>query len=136
LDGPLFLSLEFGAGPNPTLWAGSAQGAYRADADGRRWSRIRLPSPQPAPVTLIPHPRRPGLVFAIVYGREKKRFRTVDGGKRWAALKGLPSYVWGLTTTPVDGSVYAWGRRSIFRSHDDGVTWTRLPPLPSPTVAE
>jgi hypothetical protein len=134
LDGLPILSLAFGPGPKPTLWAGSHRGVWRSDATGRRWSR-------PGAVTrridrvldVVPDPLNPTLLFGISVDGP---VRTVDGGRHWSRIAGLPKAIWGLTVAIADGSVYAWdsyyesGGRTIFRSRDHGVTWPRLPRLP------
>jgi hypothetical protein len=124
LDGPMILSLAFGGGAQPLVWAGSTEGVFRADADGRKWSPAGLTG---LSVKVVPDPRKREVAFAR---SDSGYYRTIDRGMHWRLIQGLP--LGGLSVVRADGSVYAWGERSIFRSRDHGRTWTRLPDLPKP----
>ncbi|HET7855875.1 MAG TPA: hypothetical protein VFL41_05410 [Gaiellaceae bacterium] len=131
LDGPQVGRLAFGPGARPMLWAASSQGVFRGDSAGRTWSRTGLTA---SAFEVVPDPRNRQLVFALTTDTQLQvRMRTVDGGRHWLRMTGLPHQIEGLTVGKADGSVYAWGGRSIYCSRDHGVTWTRLPPLPRPS---
>jgi len=135
LDGLPIRTIAFGPGPQPILWVGSYRGVWRSDSNGRIWARagaVRRPSDR-VTVVVPDHVERE-LLFGIAEGGVP--VRTVDGGKSWSRITGLPPAISSLVVEKADRAVYAvdwtsgYGGRSIFRSRDHGVTWTRLPSLP------
>lgn len=128
LYGPQLTSLAFGPGRTPALWAGSRlQGVFRGDVTARKWTPRGLRGHWIYEV--VPDARKSNIVYARV--DSKGLMRSVDGGARWRAVSGLPVTVTGLTVQSKNNTLYAWTGRTVFRSRDYGVTWKRLPPLPS-----
>jgi photosystem II stability/assembly factor-like uncharacterized protein len=68
------------------------------------------------------HPRRPEVIFAAY---REGIYRSPDGAKTWAQLKGGPSGVVALTIHPEQAEVLyaATGAGSVYRSQDGGMSW-------------
>jgi hypothetical protein len=128
LKGPQVWDLDYGPGPAYTLWAGSQQGAFRRGRNGV-WSKV-LRSGYAANLTVVPDARLPRVAFAFGGPSSAAARRTLDSGKTWQRLAGLPAGIQGITVRPNDDTVYAWTAGSVYQSSDHGSTWTRLPPLP------
>ncbi len=123
-------NVAYGAGPSFDLWAGTAAGAFKLRANGT-WRRAGLSGRS---VLVVPDARLPKVAFALLgqngYGAPGVS-RTDDGGRTWVAVRGLPSTVVGVSIQPRGDAVYAWTNHRVFRSADHGITWERLPRLPS-----
>jgi len=128
LRGPQVWNLAYGAAPAHTLWAGSQQGVFRRGRNGM-WTKV-LRSGYAADLTVVPDARLPRLAFAVGGPAPKVARRTVDGGKTWRPLPGLPTDIQGISIRQSDDTVYAWTSHRIYQSSDHGTTWTRLPRLP------
>jgi photosystem II stability/assembly factor-like uncharacterized protein len=124
--GPQLTSLAFGRGPKHQLWAGSRrEGIYSGDPLARSWVfkgfRGRWVD------QVMPDPRRANVVMAVTGGRA---VRSVDAGRLWRRITGLPSGVDGFVVQPKSGTIFAWAGRTVFASGDHGLHWSRLPALP------
>jgi hypothetical protein len=130
LEGPQVWDLTYGAAPAHTLWAGSQQGVFRRSRNGM-WTRV-LRGGYAADVTVVPDAGLPQLAFVFnwPWHHELISRRTLDGGKTWHPVPGLPAGIQGISIRPSDDTVYAWTSHRIYQSQDHGDTWTQLPPLP------
>ncbi len=128
LEGPQVWTLAYGPGPSYTLWAGSQQGVFRRGRDGQ-WTRV-LRSGYAANLTVVPDPRLSRLAFVFGGPGSEVARRTLDGGKTWQPVPGLPPEIQGISIRPSDDAVYAWTAHRIYQSADHGNTWTQLSPLP------
>jgi photosystem II stability/assembly factor-like uncharacterized protein len=135
LDGLPLRTIAFGPGAHPILLVGSYQGVWRSDSTGRSWVRAGpVRSPSDRVTVVVPDPLDRKLLFGISDGGVP--VRTVDGGRHWSRMTGLPPTISSLVVAKADRAVYAvdWssarGGRSIVRSRDHGLTWTRLTPFP------
>lgn len=128
LEGPQVWNLSYGAAPAHTLWAGSQQGVFRRGRNGV-WTKV-LRSGYGADVTVVPDARLPQLAFAFGGPAPDVARRTLDGGKTWHPVPGIPPEIQGISIGPSDDAVYAWTSQHIYQSSDHGNTWTQLPPLP------
>jgi photosystem II stability/assembly factor-like uncharacterized protein len=127
LNGPQLIDLAFGPGGSPALWGSSRfAGVFRGDRLGRSWSARGLKGAWVGQI--VPDRRNPNVVYAVVQG--KGAVRTLDGGKHWLRMKGLPPGIDGMTIATGD-TLYAWQGRQIFRSVTQGANWAHLPLLPS-----
>jgi photosystem II stability/assembly factor-like uncharacterized protein len=103
------------------VWAAGALGLYRSEDSGNTWSQRVGGFPHSFQQVEV-DPSRPGVVFAG--GNEL--LRSTDGGLSWTVLP-LPSSVSVLTVVPGNGgdaTLYAGYPGEIFRSSDDGDTWS------------
>ena len=68
------------------------------------------------------HPRKAEVIFAAF---REGIYRSPDGGKTWAILKGGPSGVVALTVHPERPEVLyaATGEGAVYRSEDSGTSW-------------
>jgi hypothetical protein len=79
-------------------------------------------------------PRRKQIIYALAGSGQprmsncfpERLLRTSDGGRAWKTLYGLPQEIAGVAISPVDGSLYAWTDWTIFRSRNDGGSWTQF----------
>jgi photosystem II stability/assembly factor-like uncharacterized protein len=141
-DGPTLTTIAFG-GPRRVMWASSrVDGLFVGDARTLRW-RYRGFRDWSVD-TVVPSQRISGLVY-VAAGKlctinetraecAKKDaggpvLRTVDGGRHWQRLRGLPTGLARLTLQPLDDSLYAWDGRTLLRSTDHGTSWTPISPL-------
>jgi hypothetical protein len=140
-DGPQITSIAFGA-PLGVVWASSrTNGVYVANTRTLRWSYRGFKDWNVLQV--LPSSRVAGLAYVVAekwcdsyaatLAQCAKRdgggpvLRTVDGGRHWQRLNGMPRGNVALTLQPLDDTVYAWSDRTILRSTDHGSTWTALP---------
>jgi photosystem II stability/assembly factor-like uncharacterized protein len=126
LNGPQLIDLAFGPGGSRSLW-GSTRfgGVFRGDRLGRSWSPRGLRGAWVGQI--VPDRRNADVVYATVFG--ERAVRTLDGGKHWLRMKGLPTGIGGMTVATGD-ALYAWQGRQIFRSITQGANWVQLPLLP------
>lgn len=123
--GPGVWSLAYGPGPTYFLWAGTESGVFRRSASGV-WQPAGLPGEN---VWVVPDARLSELAFAFPqYGGSATR--SVDGGKTWRPMEGLPKKVIGINVQSGTDVAFAWSSQAIYRSNDHGKTWVKLPPLP------
>ena len=68
------------------------------------------------------HHRKPQVIFAAL---REGIYRSPDGAKTWAILKGSPSGVVALTIHPERPEVLyaATGEGAVYRSEDGGTSW-------------
>jgi photosystem II stability/assembly factor-like uncharacterized protein len=126
VGGPQLTSLAFGPGPRPQLWAGSrSQGIFSDDRSARRWTLRGFRREWIDQV--VPDQRRANIVFAVTGSGV---VRSVDGGRHWQPVKGLPRETNGLVVQPKNDAIFAWARRTVFESRDHGIVWAPLPALP------
>jgi photosystem II stability/assembly factor-like uncharacterized protein len=124
-------------------------GIYKSTDAGRTWTHMGLDKTGRIARVII-DPRNPDTVFACAvgtaYGPQPDRgvFRTTDGGKTWEKTLFVDENT-GCSDLAMDPNnprilfagtwqleIHTWGRTSggpgsgIFRSADEGATWTRL----------
>jgi photosystem II stability/assembly factor-like uncharacterized protein len=128
-------------GPN------AERGVFKTTDGGRRWSKILYKDENTGASALAMAPGDPNVLYAALWqtrrppwnvyppsnGPGSGLYKSIDGGARWTQLThGLPSRVGriGLTVTPAaPHRIYANvdsapGAGGIYRSDDDGDTWT------------
>lgn len=112
--------------PSGELWAGTQDGLFRWDLQGKRWERELLPPTNQS-------------VFAIAFDPEgKTTYVGATGGlwcrrdgNRWhrCAPKTINHTVTALTVLP-EGHIYAGTRYAgLYRSCDGGFTWHQVPDI-------
>jgi photosystem II stability/assembly factor-like uncharacterized protein len=121
--------LAFATAPQSVLYAGTADGLYKGSQGGRSWKKIG--------------PAGTGRVLALavaagnrIYaGTEKGLFRSLNAGAAWARVsQGLPDTgaVTSLLVVPMPSDTVLSGistdvrRGGVFRSTDNGISWTFL----------
>jgi uncharacterized protein (TIGR03437 family) len=118
------------------LYAGTiAQGAFRSSDGGLTWTAINNGIPPTANgdvYQLWADPRSPQVVFAYTYSGI---VRSTNGGAAWTPLASSVVSIAALTFDPlVPGTLYlagyAAGSQSLYKSTDNGQTFTPLQPLP------
>lgn len=121
---------------NPTTLYGVADGRIRVSTDGgASWSPSSFPDDEGV-FSLTVDPGRPSVIYAGTREREFDQphlsaYRSADGGATWVPLglraKGSLSIVVAGPRAP--STLYAasvWGEEGLFKSTDDGATWTAL----------
>jgi photosystem II stability/assembly factor-like uncharacterized protein len=134
MDGKQIWSLAF-AGPN-RLFAGTCPaGLYRSDDGGTTWeagtgdpiAQSCLGGGMKTRVTrILPHPHRPDVIYAGIEVDGPRR--SDDGGRTWHRFGGellAPTDVHDLLILG-DGTLICGTNHELFRSRDDGATWTPL----------
>ncbi len=108
------------------LYIAYANGGIMRSSDGENW--VSLPMRDPAPIVLALTASPDGQhLFAGTSGQGL--WISHDGGKTWATVDDLTDdYVSSLFFDPELG-IFASGSREVFRSTDNGYTWTSLPDL-------
>src|SRR5262245_37206296 len=130
------------------LWApGGERGLYKRIDGGKTWTQALKIGENTGVSDVVLDPRNPDVVVASAYQRRRNFFtmidggpesaihRSTDGGKTWKKITtGLPDEQLGrigLAISPVNpdvlyANVEAANRKGgIFRSSDNGVTWTK-----------
>jgi photosystem II stability/assembly factor-like uncharacterized protein len=108
--------------------AATSLGLFRSRNAATAWERVSLPFADSPVRALLLLPGKEDVVFAAT---ARGLFRSGDGGRSWSRRGGgLPySYIAGLAADPSGRAVYAsdFAHGGIFRSEDEGLTWSRLP---------
>lgn len=116
------LAVAFDADAPGTVYVVTRSNVYRR-RDGSPWAKI-------TPVeglglgysSIAVRPRAPGeLYVGTTFGGA---FQSIDGGDSWALLGGAPLEVQDLAIDADGPVVYAASNEGIFRSLDEGATWT------------
>jgi len=109
-----------------TVYLGSGNVVYRSADGGATWKRIGQIADRLGGnvLALVPHPQDAQRMYASAGGGGL--FQTVDGGKSWTLLEGLPSaWVTAVGLSPQEPALlYAGTLQGVpYRSQDGGVTW-------------
>jgi photosystem II stability/assembly factor-like uncharacterized protein len=120
------------------VWAAATNGLFRSD-DGGPFAPAGLAGVEVASLVFAPPDANdPQLLYAGVLGAV---YRSADGGATWARTAGSSPLFDGilvrsLTIDPaLPGSLFAIADRYVYRTDDQGVSWSRLPAAPdNPTV--
>jgi len=148
LDGPASIDLYgttalcFAVSPTPNggarIFVGTnGAGLFRSTDDGDSWERLDVPLGRPTLSVILPHPTRPGIVYA---GAADGVYRSMNGG----TLPSPPSPAWTggwtgwqrvsgalgrldvltLAVHPQDpNTLYAGTTTGVYRSIDGGDSW-------------
>lgn len=129
LEKPGFSLRDLVPRPDGTLLAGLESGGLRRSHDlGDTWDPVdgRNPVPNASVLRLVTFPEVPGKLLAAGDGG---LWVSTDGGARWAASnRGLTAVeLRSLSVSPTGPSfLLAVAFDGVFRSVDQGVTWTRI----------
>ncbi len=128
------------------LWAeGGDRGLYKSTDGGETWTKLLSGEKWAGVNDVSLDPRNPDILVAstwqrhrqvwgyIAGGPESALHRSTDGGKTWKKLGGVPEGEGriGLARAPSDANVMyaiveaANQRGGVYRSSDNGVSWTR-----------
>ena len=132
------------------LWSdGGDRGLYKTTDGGKTWTSLITVSERTGVTDVVMDPRNPDILVAATWQRRRHFWtlinggpesgiqRSLDGGKTWRKVTGIPSGSLGkigLAVSPVDPNVVyatveaAEGGSGIFRSQDGGATWSRRSP--------
>lgn len=97
------------------------------------WQAI---GPSGGPIeALVANPKNPRELFAAVASNPAQVFRSSNAGSTWTRMGLTPSYINGFAVDPANTkNLYAFNLSSIFKSTDQGRTFTELA-LPTPELA-
>lgn len=118
--------------------ASGAGGLFRRDVGDGDWRPLTRGLPEGVEVRAIAvHPRNADVIYA---GTQDGPYRSTDGGERWERL-GFPernAVVWSLCIHPTRPNVLYAGLApvALYRSEDNGDTWTRVSQARSPAHCE
>jgi photosystem II stability/assembly factor-like uncharacterized protein len=108
---------------------------FKRDAETNSWSNLgfRMPLPKTGQIeTIAVNPLKPDLIFALI-PYPTQLLRSIDGGQSWSAVTGIPKRdLFGsiITFDPKQPDIVYFSRVSdpaVFRSANDGLSFTRLP---------
>jgi photosystem II stability/assembly factor-like uncharacterized protein len=123
------------------------RGVYRSRDGGTSWQKVLFLNDSTGAVSLAMNPSNPRVIYAGMWrarrkpwtlisgGLEDGVYKTTDGGDHWTKLTGgLPQGMVGKVTVTVSGGnphrvwamVEAEPGNGLWRSDDDGATWTFL----------
>jgi hypothetical protein len=109
------------------LYASTGDGIARLDERNGTWT-VALSLEGSGAQCLAVDPSDADVVYAGL--REGGVRRTSDGGRSWIDCALPAPAVFSLAISPVDGAIYAGTEPSaLFRSEDDGATWSELSAL-------
>ncbi len=141
-DAVLVAALGHPYGPNPQ------RGVFRSQDGGRTWTRTLFKDADTGAIDMAFKPGDPSVVYAALWQTRRPPwnvyppssgpggglYKSVDGGRTWAALAGhglpaSPGHI-GLAVTPArPNRVYALVdavEGGLYRSDDAGASWTKL----------
>jgi photosystem II stability/assembly factor-like uncharacterized protein len=129
-----------------TVYAGTGVGVFKSADSGNNWTAMNTGLAPPGEVTyvnlLIIDPEHPNTVYAAPLGRGGL-FKSTDGAATWSAINsGLPrsggstAVITALAIDSEDTSILYAGSSVVFKSEDEGLTWTASSPDFSSTVAK
>ncbi len=137
------------AAQGPLFSSGGERGLFKTTDGGATWTRSLFISDNTGITDIVLDPRNADVIYATTYprrrhvgqaiggGPEGGLHKSVDGGKSWSKLgNGLPSGDVGRGALAIDGrtsptQIFAFfeasaGQSGLYRSTDDGATWTRF----------
>ncbi|HEY0514163.1 MAG TPA: hypothetical protein VGH73_19810 [Thermoanaerobaculia bacterium] len=116
-----FVALAAAPSDPRTVYA-TGPGLYRSTDGGATWRQASAFQPS----ALIVSPRSPATLYGV---SGRMAFRSADGGAHWTALSGVPNPVVLAPDPTTTATVYAGTSggvlAGVFRSDDQGATWTR-----------
>jgi photosystem II stability/assembly factor-like uncharacterized protein len=97
-------------------------GTITSDDDGATWSS---PAIADGSGSLVADPDHPGTVYALAWpnGSPGHAWVTTDGGGQWTQLSSAPSDI--TSASVADGDLYLGTHSGVYRTTDDGQTWTQ-----------
>lgn len=115
------------AATSEAIYAGTiGSGVYRSTDGGATWVSASAGLPvneiDATVGALVADPRSPGRIWA---GTEVGVFFTANGGLSWQSRR-RDVRVTGLAMTPDGKALYASNQRGVFRTKDQGKTWTTV----------
>jgi photosystem II stability/assembly factor-like uncharacterized protein len=115
----------------------SGDGAmYRSTDGAEHWTPVALPKGANAPNGLAIDPKDSQRLYLTTWARAAGQhgdgggiFLSEDGGKDWKIVLDKDRHIYDITIDPRDANIlYATGfESSAWRSHDRGMSWTRIP---------
>ena len=106
------------------LYVGSNAGVFQSVNSAATWAPRNNGLPSGGIVAMAQDPANPSKLWVSVNAPGGGVFRTSDGGFNWTA-RPLPVPSGTVATLTVNGSnIYAGWANVVFRSSDDGVTWS------------
>lgn len=127
---------EIGNGPSPTLTNGG-YGVYHSADGGFTWALCNTGLPEGASVRRIAmHPDHPEIIYAALNNEHGGLYRSDDRGQHWKKML-IPFVINAvnnvfidrhtkdllISTGQFDGS---WEEGGVWRSRDNGATWTHI----------
>ena len=123
------VSLAFDTGSTDILYAGTPKLPWKTSNRGKTWESIHFGIQDDSDIfSIVPYGSR------ILIGACSGVYRSIDGGKQWAKVLGIPgtsrrTYV--VKPDPANSKVlFAGTSQGLYKSMDAGVTWTRKSQLP------
>jgi photosystem II stability/assembly factor-like uncharacterized protein len=97
-------------------------GTITSDDDGVTWSS---PASADGSGSLVADPDSPGTVYALAWpsGSTGQAWVTTDGGGQWTQLSSAPADI--TSASVAGGDVYLGTHSGVYRSTDQGQTWTQ-----------
>jgi hypothetical protein len=101
------------------IFAGTNWGIYRSTNDGTTWTHVT----DGIVYSLAVHPT--GDLYASVCQQNCGLQKSTDNGTTWLSV-GLPqNYVFRAIAIRTNGTIFAAARDTVFRSTNNGISWTR-----------
>ena len=122
-------------GQPEVVYAGTDGGLFRSQNGGATWARQSQGLPESGSILQLLVSRQTLLAAVIAIGRRGGVFRSSDAGSSWVfSSQGIQALNVSVVDFGPPGTIWIVADRILFRSADQGLTWSRVRPNPGTSL--